>query len=112
MSETAFILIVEDEVEHGEAIAEGLRRAGHACHLVYNGADALASIKKHPPDVVVTDYKLGGEIDGMDVLRQVKETSPETEVILITAFGSEQLAREVLSRESSAQAYDYLIKPP
>lgn len=111
MSETAFILIVEDEVEHGQAIAEGLRRAGHACHLVHNGADALASIKKHPPDVVVTDYKLGGEVDGMDVLRQVKEASPETEVILITAFGSEQLAREVLNRESSAQAYDYLIKP-
>ncbi len=111
MSDTAFILIVEDEVEHGEAIAEGLRRAGHACHLVHDGAEATASMKKRPPDVVITDYKLGGDLNGMDVLRQTKQISPDTEVILITAYGSEQLARDVLSRESEVQAYDYLIKP-
>ena len=111
MSDTAFILIVEDEVEHGEAIAEGLRRTGQACHVVHNGTDAIASIKKRPPDVVVTDYKLGGEVNGMDVLRRTKELAPDTEVILITAYGSEQLAREALSRESEVRAYDYLIKP-
>jgi len=111
MGDTAFILIVEDEVEHGEAIAEGLRREGHACHLVHDGLDALNSIKKRPPDVVITDYKLGGNINGMDILCETKKISPDTEVILITAFGSEQLARDALSRDSHAQAYDYLIKP-
>ncbi len=111
MGDTAFILIVEDEVEHGEAIAEGLRRAGHACHLVHRGTDAVASIAKRPPDVVISDYRLGGELNGMDVLRETKRLSPDTEVILITAFGSEQLARDALSRESQVQAYDYLIKP-
>ena len=111
MSDAAFILIVEDEVEHGEAIAEGLRRAGHACHVVHEGQAAIASIKKRPPDVVVTDYRLGGEVSGLDVLRETKRISPDTEVIVITAYGSEQLARDVLSRESDFWAYDYLIKP-
>ncbi|MCH8879516.1 MAG: sigma-54-dependent Fis family transcriptional regulator [Planctomycetes bacterium] len=111
MDDTAFILIVEDEVEHGEAIAEGLRRSGHACHVVYDGPSAIASMKERPPDVVVTDYRLGGDTNGMDVLRAAKELHPDTEVILITAYGSEQLARDVLSRESQTQAYDYLIKP-
>ncbi len=111
MSDTGFILIVEDEVEHGEAIAEGLRRSGHACHVVHSGTDALTSIKSRPPDVVVTDYRLGGEISGMDILRECKRLVPDTEVIIITAFGSEQLARDALSRDAEAQAYDYLIKP-
>ncbi|MCH8913202.1 MAG: sigma-54-dependent Fis family transcriptional regulator [Planctomycetes bacterium] len=111
MDETAFILIVEDEVEHGQAIAEGLRRSGHACHVVHDGPAAIASMKERPPDVVVTDYRLGGDTNGMDVLRAAKELCPDTEVILITAYGSEQLARDVLSRESQTKAYDYLIKP-
>ena len=63
-----------------------LRRAGHACHLVHDGAAAIASVKRRPPDVVITDYKLGGEVNGMEVLRETKKTSPETEVILITGI--------------------------
>ncbi len=111
MSDTAFVLVVEDEAAHGEAIAEGLRRSGHACRVVTSGADAIASIQQRPPDVVVTDYKLGGEITGADVLTQTKRISPETEVILITAHGSEQLARDVLRPWSPARAFDYLRKP-
>jgi len=111
MSDTAFVLVVEDEATHGEAIAEGLRRAGHACRIVHSGADAIASIKQRPPDVVVTDYKLGGDINGADVLAETKRLSPETEVILITAHGNEQLARDVLRPSSPARAFDYLRKP-
>ena len=111
MSETAFVLIVEDEVAHGEAIAEALSRSKYACNLVAGGEEAIESLRQRPPDVVVTDYKLGGKITGMDVLREAKRVSPETEVILITAYGSESLAREALSHDSDARAYDYLIKP-
>ncbi len=111
MSDTAFVLIVEDETAHGEAIAEALRRSNYACHLVDGADEALESIKARPPDVVVTDYKLGGKLNGMDVLRAAKRARAETEVILITAFGSEELARDALSSESEFRAYDYLIKP-
>jgi len=111
MSDTAFVLIVEDETAHGEAIAEALRRSNYACHLVDGADEAFASIKARPPDVVVTDYKLGGKLNGMDVLKEAKRARAETEVILITAFGSEELARDALSSESEFRAYDYLIKP-
>jgi len=111
MSDTAFVLIVEDEVAHGQAIAEALQRSHYACNLVDSGRAALESIQHRPPDVVITDYKLGGDINGMDVLRQAKKASPDTEVILITAYGSESLAREALSHDTPLRAYDYLIKP-
>ena len=78
MSETAFVLIVEDDVAHGEAIAEGLRRAGHACNVVPSGAEAIESVKTRPPDVVITDYKLGGKYNGMDVLKQARAISEHT----------------------------------
>jgi len=111
MAETAFVLIVEDDPAHGEAVAEGLRRTGHACRLVSSGAEAIESVKTRPPDVVLTDYKLGGEQNGMDVLRETRRLSPRTEVILMTAYGSEQLARDALSPDNPTPAYDYLIKP-
>ena len=108
MKETAFVLVVEDEAAHGEAIAEGLRRQGHACRVVNSGQEAIKSIKTRPPDVVITDFKLGGDMDGMEVLRQSKQISPDTEVILITAYGDEKLARDALK---DGGAYDYLTKP-
>ena len=111
MSDTAFVLIVEDEQAHGAAIAEALSRSDYACNVVATGSAAIESIEHRAPDVVITDYKLGGKVDGLDVLRKAKQASPETEVILITAYGSEALAREVLSRDSEYRAYDYLIKP-
>lgn len=107
-TETAFVLIVEDEVAHGEAIAEGLKREGHACRVVESGDEAVRSMRSRPPDVIVTDYKLGGDMDGMDVLRKAKELVPDAEVILITAYGDEQLARQALKEEN---AYDYITKP-
>jgi len=108
MPESGFILIVEDEPAHGEAIAEGLRRAGHACHLVESGDDAIRSIEARPPDVVVTDYRLGKGLNGLDVVKRTREISPTTEVVLITAHGDERLARDAL-REYGA--YDYITKP-
>jgi len=108
MEQTAFVLVVEDEQAHGEAIAEGLRRQGHACRVVESGVDAIKSIKDRPPDVVISDYQLGGDMDGMEVLRQAKQLSPDSEVILITAFGDEQLARDALK---DGGAYDYITKP-
>jgi two-component system response regulator HydG len=111
MAETAFVLIVEDDPAHGEAIAEGLKREGHACRVVTGGGEAVESIRARPPDVVITDYKLGGQLDGMDVLRQARQISPHTEVILMTAYGSEKLARDALGPDNPTPAYDYLIKP-
>lgn len=111
MPDKAFVLIVEDEKAHGEAIAEGLASSKYVCNVVNDGETALESLRHRSPDVVVTDYKLGGDVNGMDVLREAKKVNPETEVILITAYGSESLAREALSQDGEFRAYDYLVKP-
>jgi two-component system response regulator HydG len=111
MADTAFVLIVEDERAHGEAIAEALSRSKYACNVVESGQEAIDSVRHRPPDVVITDYKLGSGVNGMDVLKEAKTQNPDSEVILITAYGSEALAREALSQDSKHRAYDYLIKP-
>ncbi|MBI4717428.1 MAG: sigma-54-dependent Fis family transcriptional regulator [Planctomycetes bacterium] len=111
MTGTAFVLIVEDDAAHGEAIAEAMQRAHFACRVVRTGKEAVESLRQRPPDVVITDFKLGGTLNGMDVLREAKKISPDTEVLLITAYGSEQLARDALSQDNPHRAYDYLIKP-
>ncbi len=108
MSDTAFILIVEDERSHGEAVKEGLERSGHVCHLVESGDDALASMKARLPHVVISDFRLGGRLNGLDVLKKAREMSPWTQGILITAHGDEQLARDAIIEGG---AYDYLTKP-
>ncbi|QDV92379.1 DNA-binding transcriptional response regulator [Phycisphaerae bacterium RAS2] len=108
MSDTAFILIVEDERSHGEAIKEGLERAGHVCHLVESGDEALASMRARPPHVVITDYRLGGKVNGLEVLYAAKSVSTWTQGILITAHGDERLVRDALVE---AGAFDYLPKP-
>ncbi len=108
MSDTAFILIVEDEQSHGEAVMEGLERAGHACRLVESAGEALASIEERPPHVVVTDYRLGGSMNGLELLIKAKQLNPWTQVILITAHGDERLARDAII---DGGAYDYLTKP-
>lgn len=108
MSDTAFILIVEDERSHGEALKEGLERAGHACRLVDSGDEGVDSMKQRVPHVVVTDYRLGGSLNGLDVLKMARLISPWTQGILITAHGDEKLARDAIIEGG---AYDYLSKP-
>lgn len=108
MSDTAFILIVEDERSHGEAIKEGLERSGHACRLVESGDDALASMKARMPHVMVTDYRLGGSLNGLELAKKARELSPWTLVVLITAHGDERLARDAII---DGGVYDYLSKP-
>jgi two-component system response regulator HydG len=102
------VLIVEDEQAHAEAMAEGLSRLGFECLIALTGSQGIDLINERPFDVVITDYKLGGDFDGVDVLKATRSQWPETEVILITAHGSEQLARTTLKKE---HAYDYLTKP-
>ncbi|MBK8268150.1 MAG: sigma-54-dependent Fis family transcriptional regulator [Planctomycetes bacterium] len=108
MSDTSFILIVEDEAPHGEVLKEGLERAGHACHLVDSADAALASIRHRAPHVIVSDYRLGGNMTGLDLLAEARAISPWTQGILITAHGDEQLARDAFK---AAGVFDYLKKP-
>jgi DNA-binding NtrC family response regulator len=101
------ILIVDDERDHADGLAESLEKLCARAIAVYNGSDALEIVRNQQIDVIVTDLKLGGGIDGLAILEEAKKHSENTEVILITAYGTIDTCKEAIKRG----AYDYLVKP-
>jgi DNA-binding NtrC family response regulator len=100
------ILLVEDDDSLRVTQAMYLEREGFEVTAVGGGGEALRRIATDQYHAVVTDLRLD-EVDGLGVLAAVKEKSPETEVILLTGFGSVDTAVEAMK----AGAYDYLTKP-
>jgi len=107
MTQDDVILIVDDEREHADGVAESLEKLKAKTIAVYSGKDALEILREEMVDVVVTDLKLGGDIDGLDVLEAAKKYNPATEVILITAYASIETCKKAIRQG----AYDYLVKP-
>ncbi|HUU17530.1 MAG TPA: sigma-54 dependent transcriptional regulator [Sedimentisphaerales bacterium] len=101
------ILVVDDERDHADGIAEALERFCTKAIAVYTGKDALEIVRSRQVDVVVTDLKLGGDIDGLAILEEVRKQNDRTEVILITAYATIDTCKEAIKRG----AYDYLTKP-
>jgi len=101
------ILVVDDERDHADGIAEALEKLCAKAIAVYNGKDALEIVRSQELDVVITDLRLGGDIDGLDILDEVKKQNPDTEVILVTAYETIDTCKEAIRRG----AYDYLVKP-
>ncbi len=115
------ILVVDDEQSMREFLAICLRRAGHEVTLARTGAEALDHLRASPIDLVVTDLKMPGGLDGLGLLTQIKSgtlqrTVPagappgaliDPEVILVTAFATADTALAAMKQG----AYDYLIKP-
>jgi DNA-binding NtrC family response regulator len=100
------VLLVEDDDSLRLTQAMYLEREGFEVTAVASGGEALRRIATNQYHAVVTDLRLD-EVDGLKVLAAVKEKSPETEVILLTGFGSVDTAVEAMK----AGAYDYLTKP-
>ena len=101
------ILIVDDERDHADGLAESLEKLCARAIAVYDGNDALEILSSRQIDVIVTDLKLGGDIDGLDILEEAKKFNDSTEVILITAYATIDTCKEAIKRG----AYDYLVKP-
>ncbi len=100
------ILIVDDEASVRDWLTIYLKRAGHSYRTAANGAEALVAIKEERFDLVITDLKMP-KVSGLEVLLAVKEISPLTEVVMITAFATPETAIDAMK----AGAYDYLTKP-
>ena len=100
------ILFVDDEKELLVSVEEYLSRMGYNITVVDSGLKALELTKKNRIDVLITDLKMP-EVNGLDLLKAVKEHQPETEVIILTGYGSIETAVEALKLGS----YDYLQKP-
>jgi two-component system response regulator PilR (NtrC family) len=99
------ILIVDDEQSMRDFLSIMLKKEGYDVHVAGNGADAVKLIHAEIFDLVITDVKMP-QMDGIGVLKVVKELSPETIVIMITAFATTETAVEAMK----LGAYDYIIK--
>lgn len=100
------ILVVDDEQSLREVLSIMLKRAGYAVTSVSDGEEAIECLHKEIFDLVITDLRMP-KVDGMEVLKAVKSTSPETVVLVITAFATADSAVEAMKQG----AYDYLTKP-
>ncbi len=103
----ARILVVDDDRETQDLLREVLTDEGFEVTTSGSGEEALKIGEQESFDVIISDMKLGPGLDGLDVLRAYKAVQPESEVILITAFGSMETAIEAVK----AGAFDYLSKP-
>ena len=101
------ILVVDDERDHADGMAEALDKSGVKAIAVYSAEDALEIVRNQQVDVVVTDLKLEGDIDGLAILEEAKRRHVHTEIILITAYATIDTCKEAIRRG----AYDYLVKP-
>src|SRR4029077_4027922 len=89
-----------------EALAESLRRTGYDCVVATSGAAGLEKMEEEEFSVVLTDLKME-DMDGLAVVRKVKQLSPDTEVVVITGHADTKTAVEAIKQG----AVNYLTKP-
>src|SRR5688572_16392284 len=100
------VLVIDDDANHAEVVAESLERVGYQCLVATSGAEGARSLERAEPDVVLTDLKMDG-IDGLTIVRKAKQELPDAEVVVITGHGDVQTAAEAML----AGAANYLQKP-
>jgi two-component system response regulator HydG len=100
------VLVAEDEEITLNNIVDTLREEGYEVSTTRDGLEALKSMESGSFDVLVTDIKMPG-LSGLDLLSRVKERFTETEVIVVTGFGSISSAVDAMKMG----AYDYITKP-
>jgi two-component system response regulator PilR (NtrC family) len=100
------ILIIEDDAEMRSLLKDFFEEEGIETSSVENGSDAFRELVKEPFDFIITDIRMPG-LTGLDILPRIKKLQPEATVIVITAFGSEEVYRRSLERGATA----YLEKP-
>lgn len=100
------ILIVDDEKDYLDTLTKRLVKRGLDIRGVENGEEALKWLAHNPVDVVLLDVRMTG-MDGIQVLRKIKEDFPLIEVIMLTGHASTEVAIEGME----LGAFDYLMKP-
>ncbi len=105
-SQNARLLIVDDELHMRESLARWFTEDGYEVETVGDAKGALAALGRQSFDAIITDIRMPG-MDGLELLKQIKEKDPNATIILVTAYASVASAVEALK----AGAYDYLVKP-
>lgn len=100
------ILVIDDDPSLRRVLEYNLQEEGYEVQAASSGEEGLYLFEQSQPNLVITDMKMSG-MDGLMVLKSIKERSPETLVIIITAFGTVDVAVEAMR----TGAYDYITKP-
>ncbi len=100
------VLIVDDEPSMRAALSETVRRLGYQVRGAIDGADALDQMERLKPWLVVTDLKMP-RLNGLDLVRAIKQKAPQTFIILMTAYGTVETAVEAMKYGAN----DYILKP-
>jgi DNA-binding NtrC family response regulator len=100
------ILVVDDDTRMRDLVAKVLAREGYTVRALPRARDVLQALEEGPADLVVSDIRMP-EMDGLRLLQEVRRITPETSVLLMTAFGSIDTAVQAIK----AGAYNYLTKP-
>jgi len=100
------VLVVDDDALSREFLYEALNKCGYEVEVSGTGEDAWEIFQREPADVVFTDMRMPG-MTGMELLEKIKESSPDTVVTMVTAYGAIEDAVEAMK----LGAFDYLLKP-
>jgi DNA-binding response OmpR family regulator len=100
------VLVVDDERAVCDFLVDFLRGEGYKTHIAYTATDALTSIERHHPDIVLLDIRLPG-MDGVECLRRIRSLSTDVAVVMVTAVEDESVGRECLN----LGAFEYITKP-
>lgn len=101
------VLLVEDDEIVRFAMEGVLAAGGHEVHVVSNGDDAIRIAADHAPDVLITDWRLPGERDGLHVARELRDRFPSLVILVQSGFPPE----EILARSKGLPISRVLNKP-
>lgn len=105
-NEVCRLLVVDDESIVGKRLKQVFSKIGFEVETYTEAAPAMAAMAEKPFDIVVTDLKMEG-MDGMEVLKRVREMNPRTQVIIITGYASPATAE--LAQQQGV--FEFLAKP-
>jgi two-component system, NtrC family, response regulator HydG len=100
------VLVIDDDRHHAETVAEVLDRVGYACTVATSGAAGAKLLDRDEFDVVLTDLRMA-DVDGLAIVRKVRQDQPEAEVVVVTGYGDVRTAVEAIK----LGAVHYLVKP-
>jgi CheY-like chemotaxis protein len=102
----ARVLVVDDEAEGVELLREFLSAKGYEVITASDGDEALRKVKEERPHLVLLDIQMP-KMDGLEVLRRLREIDKEVGVIMITGVNEQEIARQAMA----LGAFDYIVKP-
>lgn len=101
------ILIIEDEHKIAQALKKALQQENYAVDVSYDGDDGYAMATTEPYDLMIIDWMIPGEYNGLDIVKELRSTKNHTPILLLTAKGS--IADRTTGLDAGAD--DYLVKP-